>query len=520
MKMSNNKIYLLYLIAFSTIIRCVIAFTLELGGEEAYYWTFALYPKLSHLDQPPMIGWMIQLFTNNLFLNEEFFIRLVSVFIGTLNTWVIFVIGRRFKSELMGLYAAILYTTSIYSSIIVGTLVSPDTPQVLFLLLSIYFLHEGFIIKHQDCRESRVLSSISLIMAGVFIGLAMLSNISSFIIWIGVFTYISLFDRRCFKKPQLWFSFFISFLLFLPVILWNVKYDFVGFNFFYNDIFVIKGNVDFGIIMQKIVIQVIYNNPVNITLAFIALFTFNKIRYLKENQYKLLISLSLPFMLTGIIPIGFFPLILLSAAYLETKYSSARFRFPDVLKNSYYSIILIILIIMTQIYTGVFNFDIKKIPETKIGSDDVSIDRYGWKILSKEFNKLRYMDVALGNISNHSYIISNNYLTAAHYDYYLARPNKIAVKTIGNLNETRKYAFTTIEQGGFKIGESAYYIESSRDLTPGIPLGKRYFKSVEVAKVIYIRRMNNPVVRYTIYRFKELKYVPEETLSPIIKKHV
>ncbi len=518
MKMSNNKIYLLYLIAFSAIIRCILAFTLELGGEEAYYWTFALYPKLSHLDQPPMIGWMIQLFTNNLFFNDEFFIRFVSVFIGSINTWLIFVLGRRIKNELTALYAAILYTTSIYCSIIAGTLVGPDSPQVLFTLLSIYFLHEGFIIKYEDCKESRLLSSIALIMAGVFIGLAMLSDISSVLLWLGVIIYILLFDRGFLKRPQLWLSLFISVIIFLPVILWNVKYDYIGFNFLYNQVLSFPNNFDVSTILTKLGTQIIYNNPVNIILAVIAIFSFRKMKYLKKDQYRLLIVLSLPFIITGIIPIGFFSLILLSAAYLESKYGSTRVRFPEVLKNSFYSIILIVVIIMTQIYTGAFNFDLKKVPETKIGAGDISIERYGWQKLAKEFNKLRYMDVALGNISGHAYIISNNYLSAAHYDYYLARPNKIVVKTIGNINDTRKYAFTTMEQGGFKIGESAYYIESSRDQIPGILLGNRYFKSVEVAKVIYIRRMNNPVVRYTIYRFKELKIVPPETISSISKK--
>jgi hypothetical protein len=74
---------------------------------------------------------------------------------------------------------------------------------------------------------------------------------------------------------------------------------------------------------------------------------------------------------------------------------------------------------------------------------------------------------------------------------------------------TRKYTFTTQEQGGFKIGESAYYIESSRDHISGTLLGNKYFKRMEVAKVIYIRRMSKPVVRYTIYRFKELRLVPD-----------
>ncbi|MEN6619301.1 MAG: glycosyltransferase family 39 protein [Rikenellaceae bacterium] len=517
MKMSNYKIWLFYLIALSTVIRCIIAFTLELGGEEAYYWTFALYPKLSHLDQPPMTGWLIQLFTNNLYLNEEFFIRLTSIFIGSVNTWMVFVLGRRIKNEMTGFYAAILYTTSFYFSIIAGTLVSPDAPQSLFILLSIYFLHEGLIIKYEDCDESRTLCSISLMMAGVFVGLAMLSNFSSALIWLGVIIYISLFDRSFLKKPQLYFSILLSFLILSPVILWNIKYNLIGFRFLNKVILAFPEGLSFGRTVMASIRQIIYNNPVNIVLAFVAVFSFKRFRYLKNSQYKILISLSLPFILTGLIPLGFFSLILLSAAYLEAKYSysSTRVKFPEILKNSFYMIFVTVLIGLVQLYSGVFNLETKISPETKIGANDITIDRYGWKKLAKEFNKLRYMDVALGNISEHAYIISNNYLSASHYDYYLARPNKISVKTIGKLEDTRKYAFTTQQMDGFKIGESAYYIESSQDKISGTTLGDSYFNRIEIAKVIYIKRLNRLVVRYTIYRFKELNTIPPKELCSV-----
>ena len=62
------KYWTLYIIAISTIIRGITAYILELGEEESYYWTFAKFPELSNFDQPPMLGWFIQLFSHNLFL--------------------------------------------------------------------------------------------------------------------------------------------------------------------------------------------------------------------------------------------------------------------------------------------------------------------------------------------------------------------------------------------------------------------------------------------------------------------
>ncbi|NTU95851.1 MAG: hypothetical protein HGA52_07365, partial [Bacteroidales bacterium] len=61
------KRYLFILIGVSALVRALIAYFLDLGNNEAYYWTYGLYPDMSHLDHPPMIGWFIQLFTVNLY---------------------------------------------------------------------------------------------------------------------------------------------------------------------------------------------------------------------------------------------------------------------------------------------------------------------------------------------------------------------------------------------------------------------------------------------------------------------
>jgi len=136
----NSKKYLIWLIIISTAVRAFIAGFIELGNDEVYYWTYALYPGWSHFDHPPMVGFVIQLFSLDLLLKDEFFIRLGSIIFGAVNTWLIYLIGAKIKDNLTGFYAALLYTTSIYCFIIAGIFILPDTPQVLFWLISLYLI--------------------------------------------------------------------------------------------------------------------------------------------------------------------------------------------------------------------------------------------------------------------------------------------------------------------------------------------------------------------------------------------
>ena len=128
--MDERKIHriLFWLLAISTLVRGLAAAFIEFGNDEVYYWTFALYPDWSHYDHPPMVGWMIQLFSLNLLFDSEFFIRLASVVFMTANTFIIYRIGKDLKDARTGLYAALLFTASIYAFVITGIFIMPDTP--------------------------------------------------------------------------------------------------------------------------------------------------------------------------------------------------------------------------------------------------------------------------------------------------------------------------------------------------------------------------------------------------------
>ena len=139
MKIKENEInkYLIILLSASAIIRGFLASIIELGNDEVYYWTYALYPDWSHFDHPPMVGWFIQLFSCNLLFSSEFFLRLASVISMTINTYLIFLIGKQVKNAQTGFYAAMLYTASVYAFVITGIFILPDTPLSIFSLLAI-----------------------------------------------------------------------------------------------------------------------------------------------------------------------------------------------------------------------------------------------------------------------------------------------------------------------------------------------------------------------------------------------
>ena len=224
----NRKIkqLLIILIGVSTLVRAFLAATLEFGNDEVYYYLYALYPDLSHFDHPPMVGLVIQLFTFNLKFDSEFFIRLASIIFGSVNTFLVFRIGRKIKDEQTGFYAALLYTSSIYAFVITGIFILPDTPQMLFWLLTMCITVEILAKKDISKAEEK-----KMLLAGALIGFGMLSKYTSVYLWVAIGSYIVFYNRVWFKKPSLYFSVLISAILFIPVIYWNVENSFISLGY-------------------------------------------------------------------------------------------------------------------------------------------------------------------------------------------------------------------------------------------------------------------------------------------------
>ena len=57
----------------------VTASVLELGNDEVYYFQYAMDLQPNYFDHPPGVAWLIRIFTLNLVLTDEFFIRLGAI---------------------------------------------------------------------------------------------------------------------------------------------------------------------------------------------------------------------------------------------------------------------------------------------------------------------------------------------------------------------------------------------------------------------------------------------------------
>src|SRR5204863_8060187 len=84
----SYKKRVLILIAAIGIIRLILAFTVQLGNDESYYWLYSQHLKSNYFDHPPMVALWIRATTLNLWLQDHpGFVRLGSVISCGIATW-------------------------------------------------------------------------------------------------------------------------------------------------------------------------------------------------------------------------------------------------------------------------------------------------------------------------------------------------------------------------------------------------------------------------------------------------
>ena len=522
-----NKI-LIWLLVISALVRAVLAAWMEFGNDEVYYWTYALYPDWSHFDHPPMVGWVIQLFSLNLLLDSEFFIRLASVIFMTANTYIIYRIGKDLKDAQTGLYAALLYTASIYAFVITGIFIMPDTPLMLFWLLAIWMALRALttsnlrFARNEAIREKTALQSFDklraqgpLLLFGLFAGLAMLSKYSGVFLWVGMAFYILIFNRKQLKNPYLYLALLISAICCIPILYWNIDNNFISFRFHGERVG--GGTLNFSTFGTELAGEFFYNNPVNFILAIIAVIAaFKKRLNLEKSAQRLILCISLPLILVFLsfsltrptLPHwnapGYILLILLSAAYLRDKH-------PEKLPKSIIaalSVLVITLVVgMAEIKTGFIPLDKHTEPEM-LGRDDFTLDMYGWRQLGEKFADFREEKIAEGLMKEEDGIVANQWFPLANLDYYVARPLDMRVMGLGWPEFLHKYLWINDERGGFHLGENYWFLSDSRYMKDPKETYQWYFKEIELAGIIPIERNGKTVKDFFVYTCKDLMELP------------
>jgi len=505
----TTKYPILYLLIISAAIRAVMAAGFCLGNDEAYYYTYALYPALSHFDHPPMVGWVIQAFSLNLLVSSEFFIRLAAVVAGTANTWLLYCIGKHLCDEATGWYAALLYTASAYGFIIAGVFMLPDAPQSVFWLMAILLLLKAFQGEVDTTAKRR------FILASVCIGLAMLSKYTSAFLWMGMVSYIVLYRRKWLKTSTFYIGHLVMALLFLPVIIWNIQNHFVSFLFH-------SGRVEPGIsdftlnyFITEILGEALYTNPVVLVFIVLAVVAFFTGKFSKEKpEIKLLVWSALPVIVVFLVAslfrrtlphwngLGYITLLPLLALGLSKRTQRV---FPGVMKGSLAFMAFLLVFSTLQIFTGFVPID--KIIQSKKQkvSADYSLEVYGWRQLRNKFIPLADKYEALGSMQANSPIVSYRWFPAANYSYYAARGTTRFVMAAGDTAAIHKYAWINSAHGGFSLNTDAWYITSSRDYKNPVTISGLYYEKILPPDTINIIRKGETAYCFYVYRLKNLQ---------------
>lgn len=507
---STKRIHiaLIVLLVVSALVRGFVAGFIELGNDEVYYWTYARFPALSHFDHPPMVGVVIQLFTWNLSLESEFFLRLAALFFGTLSTLMMFFIGKQIKSPLTGLYAAFLFTASFYGFILSGTFILPDGPQVFFWLVTLYLL-----VRSLPDPDRSPASRNFLFFAGISTGMALLSKYHAVFLIAGTFFYILFYNRRWFSAKETWGAFTLAILSFLPVIFWNAENDFISFTFHENRVGITQSGIHPQYFLTELVGQFFYNNPVNVILILIAMTAMIRGKNFLERPYRrLILWISLPLLFlflvfslfrstlphwTGPAYVG---LIFIAAAYLaEPPLNARRLRlipWPLVLSLSLLAMVIVV---------GVGQIRYGWIRLQKMKVDDVSLDLYGWKQLGEKFGPLAKWEEEHFLVDKGSPLLTFRWFPAANFDYYVARPAGKKVYALGTLERIHKYHWIDQERGSLKKGSDAWYLALSDDYEDPVALYGGWYEMILPTDTISIMRGSDTVRKVFVFRLIDLK---------------
>src|SRR5581483_8639650 len=175
---SSYKQRTLLLIGIATLVKLLLCPLVELNNDEVYYFTYAQHLQWNYFDHPPMVGVFIRFFTAGCILHHEFFVRLPAVVAAAICTWTVFHIGKLLQDDYTGWLAACLFTASFYAGVIAGMLILPDTPQLIFWLLSVYVIL--YIAKNKPTGWAL---NKRLLLLGVTIGLCILSKVHGVFLW-------------------------------------------------------------------------------------------------------------------------------------------------------------------------------------------------------------------------------------------------------------------------------------------------------------------------------------------------
>ena len=516
MKISNKQLYTFLLIVAA--IKIFFSFFIELGNDEAYYYTYALKPQLNYFDHPPMVALLIRLSTFNLNVVNDVFLRLGPTICCFVASIFLFKTSELLFNRLAAWYAVIIYNFSVYTSIIAGWFLLPDSIQLPFWCAAIFVMSK-IIFQEKDKK-------ISLwILLGSLIGLAALSKIHALYLWGGLGLFILFYRTKWLSNWRVYISFLVTLIFLLPILIWNIKNNFITYRFHSER--VTNSQIKFDSLLREIIGEALYQNPIVWVLILVSIiYIFKNKKPGNTNKKPFLFFMSIPMILlfwglslfNDIFPHwsgpAYIPLFIIAGYYLSTKSISS---FPLWTKLSGGLMLLALLSITYLANFSSLNLGSKD--PNSFGEYSPTLDISGWKDFSIAFHEVVKNDIKSQKINNHPKIVIDKWFPACQLELYTSRKTGLPIIAIGELENVHHFAWLNNTRTALKIGDDAYCIVPSNLPTNVIEHYRPYFEKIISPDTIPQLR-NGIVVRYFyIWRLKNCRKIPENILENILEKN-
>lgn len=207
-------------IALLILLRFVLAATVDLSEDEAYYWLWSTSLASGYYDHPPMIALWIRAGTA-LFGQTEFGVRfagLASAIVGS--ALLYFASLSLFRDKTAALLCVVWMNATLFcnAAAIVAT---PDTPLALFATAALFAL----------AKLIETGRGAWWIAAGASLGLAFASKYTAALLLPGVLVWMAgcAQGRRWLLRPEPYIGALIALLIIAPVVSWNYAHDWASF---------------------------------------------------------------------------------------------------------------------------------------------------------------------------------------------------------------------------------------------------------------------------------------------------
>ena len=495
--------HLLIIVGISLFVRFTMACLFELNNDELYYRLYAMFPQWSYFDHPPMVGWMINLTTLHLLLDNELFIRLGALVLCTVNSFLVFDIAQKISGDKTGVIAVLLFNLSPYVLLVTGTFIIPDAGLMFFMLMG---MREAVCIYVTGIHKERK----HFMALGLWIGLACLSKYTALVMWAGIGLYILIYDRSWLKNKWLYMAVAITAVCCLPVLYWNIQHNFISFTYHGNR--VMMNGLHMGDFFAELGGELLYNHPILLIGIWINIYLFFRHKMYvpeKKSPYILFYLVSLPLILLFLFFAMFKPILPhWNAPAYTLLLIPASGMIVDIYeqhkKNIYRSLQLAIALLAVVYVLFMIQFAKGYIISHPKYVKDYSIEIATCKKAAKAFLAHASHAEERGLIAKDAPVLCPRWELAANYEFHIARKSPYRILTTGPLYRTHEYANITRKRDRLDLGMDMWFVTDNYAYQPPQYLSC-CFTSISPADTIIICRNNKPAKEVYIYRMQKLK---------------